>query len=182
MEWYKASRIPRPTLPYLEDDASMASVCSVVECSKFAPSNIPGLWDFVNAFFFLWSLLLALELSMSGDGSHYRLENTRLYFIWNFSTTITWCLEVTLTVLARADDENWQDSWPITMELLLAIYFSFDSINAFRNWKSGRGESPETELFDASISTIAYLYLLIKARPWSRYCSRTRRENYELIV
>ncbi len=185
MELLNASRIPRPALRYPDDDASTASACSVVDCYKFAPSNLPAPWAVINMVLFLWSLILFVEISTSSslDGPGYRLEDTRLYFVWNFGTTIIWCLEVTLTVLARADDENWQDSWPITMELLLAIYFTFDSIYAFRKWNKAHGEKPEAELFDTAISTIAYLYLLVKAKPWNYLrCSSRPREQYELIV
>ena len=177
-----SSKATRPSLSYFDDDASTASVCSAVECAKLAPSNVPRLWSVINLFLFVWSFLLVLEISNEGDGAKHRLEGTRLYLIWKFGMTIIWCLEVTLTVLARADDENWQDSWPITMELLLAVYFTFDSIREFRKWKRVHGESVDGEILDAAISSIAYLYLLLKARPWDHFCRSRQRNTYDLIV
>ena len=137
---------------------------------------------------FLWSLLLVVEILRhdddddEDDGANHFLEDTRLYLIWSFFTTIIWCLEVTLTIVARADDENWQISWPIKMELLLAVYFTFDSILEFRNWQSADGASVDAEILDAAIGTIAYLYLVVKARPWDHFCKKQQRDTYDRFV
>ena len=111
--------------------------------------------------------------------SQHRLEDSQLYLVYNFGTTIIWCLEVTLTVLVPAEDEGgWLDFSLVWIELLLAIYFLTDSILLFQKWaKTGDWES---ELADTMLNTIGYVYFLIKPGAcerlmWCKWRERTGR-------
>lgn len=185
MSWASDPATSRRVLPVFDDDAStVVSTWTPAYVTRLAPINSPMLWEFINAILFAWSFLLTLEISNAviGESLNHSLEESHWYLIWNFGSTIIWCLEVTLTALVRADEgENWQDSYLILCELVLAIYFTCDSIRLYRKWREESGDL-EGELFDAILNTIGYFYLLLKAGAFNRFVWRKRNENYELIV
>lgn len=127
-------------------------------------------------------MVLEISVAQVDETLHHRLEGLQLYLLWNFGTTLIWCLQVTLTVLARAEEgENWQDSHLVLFELILAIYFASDSIRLCRRWKRASGDL-EGELFDAVLSAVGYFCLLVKSETFRRLLWRKRHEHYELIL
>jgi hypothetical protein len=168
-----------------DDDASVVSTATTsVELAKYAPMNAPLSWFVVNAVLFLWSLLQVIEIVM--DSTLYPLYRTQLYLLWNFGTTFCWCTEVVLTALAHTQEaqrtENAQgNSWATILELVLAIYFTIDSIHLFQRWRKPDGDIVG-ELFDATLNTIGYCYLMLKAKPLTLLASKVRHQKYEVIV
>ena len=183
-------------LPYGNDtSANMSSSTSPQPSfivTQFAPSNAPRFWNAINAFVFLWSFLLSIELGSSNKISALeRLEDVRYYLVWNFGTTLIWASEVTLNCLAAKSSSQHSSSWPkenvqLLIELILALYFTGDSIYMLRKWKQ-QGEDLDGQLVDTVLNSLAYLYLLLKDRDvlWGnkQVSSAARsREDYEMIV
>ena len=183
-------------LPYGNDTSanimSTSSSPASFLVTQFAPSNAPRFWNAVNAFVFLWSFLLSIELSSSHKISALeRLEDVRYYLVWNFGTTLIWASEVALNCLAGSSQQRSRSSWAkenvqLLIELVLALYFTGDSIYMFRKWKQ-QGEDLDGQLVDTVLNSLAYLYLLLKDREvlWGSHKNASAgrsREGYEMIV
>ena len=157
------------------------------------PGNQPGsavvvVWTVINAILCVWSLLLLYQILWTSQSPTDRLYGERLYLIWNFGTTLVWCLEVGWTMRIKSQDNNddnrnrRQDgraasaaatttwSWCPSLDciqLLIAIYFLLDSLHLLIKWKV-KGDIDE-ELFDVIISSVAYLGQLVHTgRSWYR--------------
>jgi hypothetical protein len=169
----------------VDDDASAVTTATTTkEFAKFAPRNAPFSWLVINTVLFIWSLLLVIEVTM--DSTLKPLERTHLYLVWNFGTTFCWCAELVLTVLANAQEANRTngatgDSWATILELVLAIYFTSDSIHLFRKWRKA-DQDIIVELLDATLTTLAYFYAVLKAKPLTLLASKDQHRKYELIV
>ena len=169
----------------VDDDASALTTSTTSkEFAKFAPRNAPFSWLVINTVLFIWSFLLVMEVTM--DSTLKPLERTRLYLVWNFGTTFCWCIELALTALANAQEASRTngatgDSWATILELVLAIYFTSDSIRLFRKWRKAEKDIV-VELLDATLTTMAYFYAMLKAKPWTLLASKEQHRKYELIV
>ena len=134
----------------------------MVSIIKLAPANSPSLWLCINFVCCLWSVLLVVSI-LSTMSPLNRLEGTQLYFIWNFGTTLVWCIEAGLNgYYARQhqlSNTNSRFPWTSVLEVALAIYFTADSIHLFRKWLKP-DQDIEGELADTIVSTLAYAYQL----------------------
>ena len=174
----ETSRLTTPLYALdVEDEATTVTTTTApTGWAKFAPRHAPFSWLVINAGLCLWSLLLVIEIAM--DPELHPLERTHLYLLWNFGSCICWCTELALTAWADYQETNRTNkaigsSWAKILEFVLAIYFTSDSIQVFRQWRQAEDDIVG-ELFDASLATLAYGYIVLKAKPFK--CARDKIE------
>ena len=89
----------------------------------FAPEQHPFTWTLVNAVLFVWSATILFEILSSWEGPLTRRYGQRLYLVWNFFTTVVWCLEAGLIVCYHRAVASKVD----VIQLVVAAYFLVDS-------------------------------------------------------
>ena len=127
------------------------------------PAKNPSFWTYVNAILCIWSVVLVYMILVTAEGVVERRFGEQLYLIWNFATTAVWCLEIGLTVWYHYPQIS---TWSERIQLAVAVYFLFDSIQLFRKWLNPEKDIDE-ELLDVLISSFSYLWVLVEtARMW----------------
>ena len=148
----------------------------------WVPSQSPQKWFIINTLCFLYSLASCIELVRSFRDLGERPPATANYIIYNFSTTIAWCLE--------AGFESWwsykiekeervssplsvspSPSWWHTLsnsahftniaELAAAVFFLFDSADLLWTWKI-KGQDVKELLYGVVLNLLFYLYAMIR--------------------
>lgn len=156
------------------------------ELVKYSPPKAPKTWLFINIVCAIWSILLFIEILYT-LGPLERLEGTQAYLIYSFGTTTVWVIQVTLTcihqqsILLESDDTNSNSpnqtntsylifrmiylqtsgDYEIWMELILAVYFLFDSLSSFVEWKKADLDVTSQGL-DAFVNFAGYIYEMYK--------------------
>ena len=140
-----------------------------MDLNLIAPVNAPRLWTLINAICFIWSICLAIDLIYADAPSLLdHLSHKFAYLVWNFGTTIIWLMEIGLTAyeveLTTFDVFYFHDSEYISMllELMLALYFTIDSLILFVNWHMADFDINDG-FWNATISALAYCYVLVKS-------------------
>ncbi|GFH55397.1 hypothetical protein CTEN210_11873 [Chaetoceros tenuissimus] len=150
--------------------------------ANYSPPKSPKTWLFINITCAIWSILLFIEILYT-LGPLERLEGTREYLIYSFGTTIVWVIEVTFTcihhqsILLTSDDTNsssntsylifrmiyfqTREDYEIWVELILAVYFLFDSMDSFVQWKKADLDVTSQGL-DAFVNFAGYIYEMYK--------------------
>jgi hypothetical protein len=121
----------------------------VIRC---VPEFNPFPWIVINALCCAWSVWLIYALHDT-DTPRERILGTHLYLIWNFVTTIMWCVEVGLIVSYSSP------SWVRKVELVLAFYFMIEALQVAKDWKEPDNQI-WLEYFDLSLNSLAYLFEL----------------------
>lgn len=158
----------------------------VKEFVKISPPKAPKSWLYINIVCAIWSILVFIEI-LYALGPLERLKETHAYLIYSFGTTIVWVIEVTLTsihhqtILLESDDAilnspnqtntsylifrmiylQTREDYEIWLELILAVYYLFDSISSFVEWKIADLDVTSQGL-DAFVNFAGYIYEMYK--------------------
>jgi hypothetical protein len=154
--------------------------------ANWAPSRAPLKWLAVNLVCWVASLVLLAHLLLSlllweveGDAS-LKPVAASLYLIWNFSTTVVWCVESGLKFLEQqhvlaptsrpsSSSQPLGSGWALRLEVAVAIYFLADSIHLLIQWRL-RDDDLEANLLEASVSSLAYLWVSVEC--WQLHYGR----------
>jgi len=92
--------------------------------APFAPQHAVYSWLIINSILFVWSTVLAVQILND------TIERDHLYLVWNFGTTIVWCIEVGLTLASNGEEDTTKTAeelaeegydWETNIELIVAI-------------------------------------------------------------
>ena len=171
---------------------------------EWVPSQSPRTWLGINAFYFLYSLLISFYIVISLRETGERPGAFGGYLVWNFSTTIIWCLEAGLESLwifettgMAAQEENEGDEGPTSpwwhklasldyaanvVELLLAMFYVVVSSTLLWEWKI-KNQNVEDSLFDVVTNLTFYFYAMVRDFVRIHNAKTTRnKEGYAQIV
>ena len=139
-----------------------------MDFTSIAPIKAPKLWTLINAICLIWSIILAIDFTYSETPSPLNeLSNKHAYLVWNFGTTIVWLIEVGLNAyeieLTFFDVLYFHDFEDILMffELLLALYFTTDSLILFVKWQHADFDSNDS-IWEAITNCVAYCFAMVK--------------------
>lgn len=146
------------------------------------PSLQPRLWIFIHTSLAIYTLLLALYIIEAIDIEGERPEAAALYKLWNFGTTIIWCMKAGLeswwsymsisieglvTVPAASTTFTWFDKlrnsdrlFTNVLEVTLAIYVLIDSVILLWEWEI-KGDDLQMSLFNVSLNLAGFTYAMI---------------------
>jgi len=124
------------------------------------PENNPVPWVVINAVFLLWSIATGFII-LETFGPKERLYGTHYYLIWCASACLVWTFEVALQIWhihSHKKDVSWP--WWQVIELVLAVYWSGESLYLMIfHWYRPDAEVG-WELLDVGVSIPAYGYVL----------------------
>mmetsp|Transcript_15864 Transcript_15864/g.18083 ORF Transcript_15864/g.18083 Transcript_15864/m.18083 type:complete len:184 (-) Transcript_15864:102-653(-) len=150
---------------------------------QWVPSRNPSKWIIINLSLLLYSLIISFSIVVALRENDEKPTAATLYLVWNFSTTLAWCIETgleswwsydtycnisTSTLPGDSEFSNrttlqiwWKEKKEEMIELVLAIYFLIGSSMIL--WKLNiKKENVEEELNDVAISILAYLYACVR--------------------
>ena len=124
-----------------------------------APERYPFGWLMVNLVCLVATSVTLGDMLIATDDLSERPRAAALYLVWNFGTTIIWLVEVGLSIaLLQSREQERRVSWEKPVELILAIYFTFDSLHLLWKWKVQK-QDIEEELFDVSVNLLGFLFI-----------------------
>lgn len=142
----------------------------------------------MNWIAFIASAFLAVDLiSASGNGME-RKGAAAFYLVWNFGSTVLWVSEVSVESVAWMKNNNsiWTTGYDesrsrlnvsttaLIGELLLAIWFTIDSIRLLFKWKLKK-EDIDADMVEVILTTFAYAYMSIVTS--REYYSKTNAQG-----
>ena len=137
---------------------------------QWSPKRHPRGWLVVNLVCLVASLALAANIVLFfRDDPELRPVGAALYLLYNFTTTLIWCVEIGLTAWEQqaefsSSSSSWlsrllrNTTWPVRLELIVAVYFFADSLHLLWKWRLTKNKL-EAGLWDAMIGSVAYLYV-----------------------
>ena len=105
-----------------------------------------------RTFFLLLDVLLSLHKARA------QVIAEELFLVYNCASTAIWCLQTILTVLAYWTSEQCLN-WPIRLEVCLALFFFYDSVQLISAWRVHDDEVARQDLRTSLLNTFAYLYV-----------------------
>lgn len=156
-----------------------------------APRSSPRTWMFLNGTLLVASgALLGYLFFYIPDENKQEALKARprvraLYLLCNVTSTIVWCLQVSLksaTVIYKKRHKNKKSKhrrWTVAslvLESLIAIYMILESLHVLYKWKlvRKRNRQVEAEVYDLIVTALAYAYAFLQSR---RY-KRIRKKDY----
>ena len=158
---------PRESLSLSSSPPALPNMKNRRITQLIVPETNPLAWTVINCLVFLWSTVVLVLITTTSEGVIQRRYGEQMYISWNFGTTTIWCLEIGLMVWFHGQASTWEQR----IELLLAVYFLFDSVHLFVKWRNPK-EDLEEEFFDVLINDIAFLWIHLSTL--HRFCSRSR--------
>ena len=181
---------PAMTRPHLEeepsaipklgdDDLSEAStVLFLHDCAawtvRIAPVRKPMRWLVVNVFWAIMSVGILIDTAASIHNERARVVAEELYLLYNITSTAIYSLEVSLTVLERRFVREKSLTWVIRLEVCLAIFFLWDSIQGLMAWQVHE-EDVMSIVWSTLLNIAAYIY--VAAVCWIHSQKRAKRER-----
>jgi len=167
----------------------------LLQNSKWSPNHHPAAWFWINAACLAASLVLVADILVCWwDGEpELRPVAAALYLFYNVTTTLVWCFEIgwtaweqqqTTTTRSKVVDDSPSCmrllhchgvTWPVRIELVLAVVFLVDSVRLLWEWRL-RKDDLEANLWEALLNALAYLYVAYGC--WSR--QKKRRDFVDL--
>lgn len=136
--------------------------------SASAEMRSPYFWLSANSVCLLFSLLDIVLIALGPDrpGDHFARQ---FYLIYNFLTSIIWCLDIGCGVFGNVREDLDRDGKSSEKEskrrkimaygeLLVAVYFLLDSLIVVIKWKMPKHDHTEGMLVDCIINAIAYAF------------------------
>lgn len=120
-----------------------------------SPEQSPLRWAVINAACFLASVAVFVDVLVAETDVSERPAARASYLIWNFGTTIVWLFEVATIIHYRYPALKWEHC----VEILLAVYFTVDSIHLIYMWQIKK-QDVEEELWDVAINAVVYAIVL----------------------
>mmetsp|Transcript_25978 Transcript_25978/g.36617 ORF Transcript_25978/g.36617 Transcript_25978/m.36617 type:complete len:175 (+) Transcript_25978:35-559(+) len=123
----------------------------------FVPEKNPPFWIVVNGLCLLFSVVLLVLILIAEEESRGKKFAKRCYLLYDFVTTLVWCVEVGLIVWYHGNASSWERR----IELLLASYFVPESSYALYRSKVKK-QDLNTIFLTVVLSLLAYLYVLVE--------------------
>jgi hypothetical protein len=135
------------------------------------PINSPAPWIAINSVCCLGSVFLIRQVLRTA-GPVERPYGTQEYITWNLVTTLFWITEIGLTVWYNPV----MSSWVHRIELVIAFYFTIDSIDMLYHWQIP-DDDIKAELLDVTICALAYFFeLIVTIRAYRRLSSKQEQD------
>ena len=125
---------------------------------EFSPAVQPHPWLVINLLFCGASVTILLDVLLSLHKARAQVIAEELFLVYNCTSTAIWCLQMVLTVLERRVTEQCL-TWPIRLEVCLALFFFYDSVQLISAWRVHDDEVARQDLRSSLINTFAYLYV-----------------------
>lgn len=151
---------------------------------KYSPKNARKAWLKINSTVLAFCIVLLVEIFLTLEPPD-RLEGTRAYLSYNLIVCFSWTVESGLHFLQYRHDQKEKEGLPreelpqeeqnsneessesqsnnefyyLVGELLLAVYFLYDSVSTFSDLWRHPDANIAAQLFDVLIDTAAYAYL-----------------------
>ena len=125
---------------------------------EFSPAVQPHSWLVINLLCCGASVTVLLDVLLSLHKARAQVIAEELFLVYNCTSTAIWCLQTMLTILQRwATDQCL--NWPIRLEVCLALFFFYDSIQLISAWRVHDDEVARQDLRNSLLNTFAYLYV-----------------------
>lgn len=156
---------------------------------KYSPNSAPRAWLLINGAILAWSVLLLCELLLTISPED-RLEGTRAYLLYNFGATLIWVVEVGLHLLEHHQlkvhsstnpNHEHKDLYWLLAELIIALYFLYDSTRVFVLWRTP-DSNVRAQLLDTIINIAAYLYQVIRLGAFAKHGTASGSGEYFDII
>ena len=131
----------------------------------FSPAVQPHPWFIINLICCGASVTVLLDVFLSMHKVRAQMMAEELFLVYNCTSTAIWCLQMILTVLERRVTAQCL-TWPVRLEVCLALFFFYDSVQLISAWRVHDDEVARQDLMSALINTVAYLY--ISYEMWTR--------------
>ena len=138
--------------------------------SRITPENSPSLWMTLNAFCFGFATFLLVVAFLSDDDRPVKMFAKQSFLLFNFTTTIVWCMQAGLNIL---DTDVSRISRYQRIELAVAAYFLIDSTVVLLQWKFKKQKMSLVDL-DTGINFIVYGTRLV-----DQILTQRKRHEYE---
>uniref|UniRef100_A0A7S3L231 Uncharacterized protein n=1 Tax=Amphora coffeiformis TaxID=265554 RepID=A0A7S3L231_9STRA len=162
------------------DDDDDATVLFLRDCSswtvRIAPIRKPMRWFVVNVFWAVISTAIFIDTVVSYRHERARVVAEELYLVYNGISTAIWCLEVGLTVLERRVVRQRPLTYTDRLEVVLAIFFLWDSIQGLMAWQVHQ-EDVMGNIWATLISIVAYIY--VATRCWRHSQKQQQQQKYD---
>lgn len=145
---------------------------------QYSPKKSRKMWIVINSVFLTSSILLLVEIFLTLEPKD-RLEGTRAYLTYNTIVCFAWTIEsglhfmqywhecfecnkraLDISSTTTADRIRSNEKCAIIIELVFAVYFTFDAITALSKWQ--QPSEVVTQIFDVMVDAAAYAYLLTR--------------------
>ena len=113
--------------PFVSEGSSSSSSPPNRLLILLVPETNPLAWTVINSILLMWCCFRIYEIVHESESVNERPHGEQNYIIWNFVTTTIWCVEIGLIVWYHGKASTWEQR----IELVLAIYFLWYSINLF---------------------------------------------------